>query len=51
VAKAAASSKNVNEDAAVFFTGQNSSDTPSDFDALIYYWSFGDGTDEEGINV
>jgi len=51
VAKAAASSKNVDEDAAVFFTGQNSSDTPSDFDALDYYWNFGDDTDAEGIDV
>jgi PKD repeat protein len=51
VAVAGASSKTVNEDATVFFTGQNSTDTPSDMDALTYYWSFGDGTDAEGINI
>ena len=51
VARATASAKTVNEDATVHFTGQNSTDTPSDAGSLTYYWDFGDDADADGMNV
>jgi len=51
VARATASARTINEDATVYFTGQNSTDTPSDFWSLAYYWEFGDDTEAEGMNA
>jgi len=50
-AVAEASPKTVDEDAVADFTARASTDTPSDMPSLTYHWEFGDGDDDDGMNV
>ncbi|MEM2870059.1 MAG: PKD domain-containing protein [Thermoplasmata archaeon] len=51
VAVASSALRNVDEDTEVWFSAANSTDTPSDMSSLTYRWFFGDGSEEEGIEV
>ena len=51
VASASASPRNIDEDGSVHFTARASTDTPSDLPGLSFHWTFGDGGEDDGMNV